>query len=425
MVSSAEQNLHLSELYVEFNQYLSHLLGDLCHQELHIACACSGGADSLLLTLFTQKWLAQSTNKKIKHQLHVLIVDHQLRSEATLETLQTVELLKQYHMDATILSEAISKKPTQNIQNWARDYRYGLMEDYCLQNDILFLLVGHHNDDRLEGFWLNLMRGSGVYGLASMEAERNLHHVKIARPLLNVDASDIRQLLDEQQIGYICDSSNDSMKFTRNRIRKAQESLQAMGFDSKKIKQTALHLQATKHLLQQEMLCLKAQYCLYHPLGFIRMESSLFQNWHDDAYQSLLLKILADGIAMLGKKYPPRYQKLLQIQKKLQTPEHIRGVHIAGVNLWFHDNALFLFPAGALESSFAKIKDDWQLGILGDAGIKQWRAMPISRDNDLMRLPAWQVMKQKFPRALIKKFPAWFADGQLKAVPFFGCMADK
>ncbi len=414
------RKLYDSAVYQTFKQNLDGLFAPIMAQHRwHFACACSGGADSMLLTLFMREWLKDYPD--FPHQLHALIIDHQWRTESLFEAQETQQYLQQCSIDAHILTapnHTGRNNPKNNNEGEARRERYQLLQQYCQQHDILFLLTGHQRDDKVEGFWLNLIRGSGLYGLTGLNMLRVVDDLQLIRPLLWADAMQIRDLLDSCDIPYVNDPANDSPKFTRNRIRKAHHIFDQLGFTQQRILQVMEHLQATKQVMHTQRNILKAKHCLHHPLGFIRIDGALFTNWHDDGYQSLLSKILADAIARLSTGYPPRYQKLLAVKQKLQTcPTSLRGRHIAGVNLYWHNNALYLFPVkmpNYKNCDDSNQQQHWQLRPLGDEGIKQWRATKASAET------SWVTVNTHLPRALIVQLPAWFDGKKLQAVPFFG-----
>ena len=417
------QSLYDSVVYHTFKQNLDELFAPMMTQNRwHFACACSGGADSMLLTILMHEWLKNYPD--FSHQLHVLIIDHQWRAESLHEAQQTQHYLQHSMPDADIHILKAHNNSSKNNEADARHLRYQLLQQYCQQHDILFLLTGHQRDDKVEGFWLNLMRGSGLYGLTGLNMLRVVNNVQLIRPLLGADALQIRKLLNESDIPYINDPANDSKKFTRNRIRKADNMLTDMGFSKQRILQNMQHLQAAKQVMDTQLNRLKALHCLYHPLGFIRIDGELFTNWSDDGYQSLLSKILADAIAKLGNNYPPRYQKLLAVMQILQTsPTSLRGRHIAGVNLHFHGNALYLFPVKVPDTdSTADFHptcqhSSWHLGPLGNDGIKQWRKSKLNAT--LSAETSWLAVKKYLPRALIMQLPAWFDGEIVQTVPFF------
>ena len=47
----------------------------------------------------------------------------------------------------------------------ARDLRYSWFKELLRENSLDFVAVGHHQDDDVETFFINLLRGSGIRGL--------------------------------------------------------------------------------------------------------------------------------------------------------------------------------------------------------------------------------------------------------------------
>lgn len=80
-------------------------------------------------------------------------------------------------------------------------------------------LTAHHAEDQAETLFLNLMRGSGVEGLAGIPALRNLAPGWVARPLLDVHRRELVAYLEERDIGWLTDPSNADTSFDRNYLR--------------------------------------------------------------------------------------------------------------------------------------------------------------------------------------------------------------
>ena len=96
-----------------------------------------------------------------------------------------------------------------------RDLRYDYFERLRAETGAEAIAVGHHRDDNVETFFLNLLRGSGLHGLRAMLPRRG----RIIRPLLSVSRADILAYLDAEGIDYVTDSTNASIDFRRNRLR--------------------------------------------------------------------------------------------------------------------------------------------------------------------------------------------------------------
>lgn len=102
----------------------------------------------------------------------------------------------------------------------ARLYRQAFLEkvkkQYSENFDLpVYILYGHHADDRIETILLNLFRGTGIEGLTAMPF-RNGSRI---RPLLTFSKTEIIQYLDSLKISYLDDPSNAEPITPRNRLR--------------------------------------------------------------------------------------------------------------------------------------------------------------------------------------------------------------
>ena len=75
--------------------------------------------------------------------------------------------------------------------------------------------MAHHSRDQAETILLNLFRGSGLGGLKGIPYVRE----NIIRPLLDAEKEEILAYLEEKEISWVNDSSNDTDHYARNRIR--------------------------------------------------------------------------------------------------------------------------------------------------------------------------------------------------------------
>ena len=77
------------------------------------------------------------------------------------------------------------------------------------------IAVAHHSGDQVETILHNLFRGSGLFGMKGIVYRRG----RIIRPLLDVDRDCILKWLADHDLPYVQDSTNDTLHYTRNRIR--------------------------------------------------------------------------------------------------------------------------------------------------------------------------------------------------------------
>ncbi|MDX5584794.1 MAG: tRNA lysidine(34) synthetase TilS, partial [Aureibaculum sp.] len=108
-----------------------------------------------------------------------------------------------------------AKKEKLSIQLAARTLRYDWFNAIVKKNKLDHILTGHHADDSLETFLINMIRGTGLDGLTGIP-ERNEN---ILRLLLPFTREQIEKYADENRIDWRNDSSNVETKYVRNKIR--------------------------------------------------------------------------------------------------------------------------------------------------------------------------------------------------------------
>jgi tRNA(Ile)-lysidine synthase len=82
------------------------------------------------------------------------------------------------------------------------------------------ILLAQHQDDQVETFLLQLLRGAGVQGLAAMPLMRkDERHPSIVRPLLDVTRAEILAYARERGLEWIEDESNADVRRVRNYLR--------------------------------------------------------------------------------------------------------------------------------------------------------------------------------------------------------------
>ena len=82
-------------------------------------------------------------------------------------------------------------KPLKNIQSIARINRYELIFKKCDKLNIKYILLGHHQDDLFENFFIRMLRGSGLKGLISLDKKTSINNKNLCRPLLEHKKSDL------------------------------------------------------------------------------------------------------------------------------------------------------------------------------------------------------------------------------------------
>lgn len=176
--------------------------------------ALSGGADSIALALMMKE-----------QRLNVLALhcNFHLRGEESDRDEQFVRdfchkhaiPLEVCHFDT--LASASQHKTS--IEMEARDLRYRWFAQRAQALDAEAICVAHHKDDQAETLVLNLIRGTGLKGLAAMHPDRIVNGLRIIRPLLDITKKEILQYLARMGQDFVTDSSNLEREALRNRIR--------------------------------------------------------------------------------------------------------------------------------------------------------------------------------------------------------------
>jgi tRNA(Ile)-lysidine synthase len=110
---------------------------------------------------------------------------------------------------------AFARKHKLSIQMAARQLRYEWFDELLVNEGFDHLATAHHLDDQVETFLINLARGTGIAGLHGILPKQG----KIIRPLLFATRAELEKYAREYRVPYVEDSSNQSLKYTRNRIR--------------------------------------------------------------------------------------------------------------------------------------------------------------------------------------------------------------
>ncbi len=109
----------------------------------------------------------------------------------------------------------VAKKKGVSIQMAARKLRYSWFEEVRKEFSYDFIATAHHKGDVAETVLFNLAKGCGLEGLHGIRPVMG----NIIRPLLFAERHEIGLFANEHKIRWREDSSNQSVKYSRNKIR--------------------------------------------------------------------------------------------------------------------------------------------------------------------------------------------------------------
>lgn len=109
-----------------------------------------------------------------------------------------------------------SRKATgESVEMACRTLRYEWWNSLLQSGEGSVIAVGHHKEDNVETFFINMLRGSGLNGLKGMLPKSG----NVIRPLLSVSRLEIEQYLTSKSLDYVNDSTNAENEFRRNKLR--------------------------------------------------------------------------------------------------------------------------------------------------------------------------------------------------------------
>ncbi len=255
--------------------------------------AVSGGPDSLALAFLAKIF---SIKKKLKPKF--IIIDHKLRPESSKEAKIVKRVLKKNLINAEILIWR-GKKPFKNIQSNARKKRYELLTNICKNSNINHILLGHHQDDLIENFFIRLLRGSGLKGLISLDKKSINNNMNLWRPLLDQKKIDLIFLSKHVFNFYLEDPSNENVKFKRIIIRKLIDELHVNGLDKDKLLKTINNLKYSN-----EMVNFYVNKNLKNNSFLDENSNKIFLNklFFFQSYE-VIFRSLSESVRLIGKKY--------------------------------------------------------------------------------------------------------------------------
>jgi tRNA(Ile)-lysidine synthase len=172
----------------------------------------SGGADST--ALLQAIW---ECREKLPVPIHAVHFHHGLQDAADAWQDHCGTFCRE--RDIPFLSEKldIPSGSKRSPEEESRNCRYRSVAN--ILGDQEMYLTAHHAEDQAETLFLNLMRGSGIEGLAGIPVLRNLEKGWVARPLLDMHRVDLEQFLEARGMDWLTDPSNEDTAFDRNYLR--------------------------------------------------------------------------------------------------------------------------------------------------------------------------------------------------------------
>ncbi len=171
-----------------------------------VLIAVSGGADSVALLHLLRG----------RAQIAVAHLDHGLRPASSADAEFVAELaasLELPFVTERVDVRRVAEKRSWSVEDAARRVRYGFLTRSAKRLGCDAILTAHTLDDNSETVLLQLLRGSGR--ATGIMARRG----RVLRPLLHTGKHQLKTYLQERNLVWREDDSNNNQRFTRNWLR--------------------------------------------------------------------------------------------------------------------------------------------------------------------------------------------------------------
>ena len=197
------------DVQVDFEKFVRQEFNIAPNKE-RILLAVSGGVDSIvMLHLFASAGF----------QLAVAHCNFKLRGDASdQDELFVQQMAKKNNIPCFTQqfdTETFADEHNFSIQMAARELRYNWFEELMIKEKYDLVAVAHHQDDAVETFFINILRGTGLTGLTSIPLKNN----NVIRPLMCFSRAQIETYAGNEKIPFREDQSNASTKYVRNLLR--------------------------------------------------------------------------------------------------------------------------------------------------------------------------------------------------------------
>lgn len=172
----------------------------------------SGGPDSVALLSLLKK-----LEPVYGYSLIAAHLDHQWRAASHKDVAfckNFAASLEVPFVHATADQISLTKK-AHSLEEKGRLLRRSYFEDLLKTYDAHSIALGHHYQDQQETFFLRMMRGASVAGLAGMKPKQDAY----IRPLLTCSKDELLGYLKDEQLPFLTDETNENPRFLRNAIR--------------------------------------------------------------------------------------------------------------------------------------------------------------------------------------------------------------
>lgn len=165
--------------------------------------AVSGGVDSMVLL--------NMLKRMPELDLVVAHVDHGIRADSAKDRELVQRIAMSHNIPFIYTQLSLGARASEEV---ARHARYDFLRHARKKYNALAIMTAHHQDDLLETALMNLLRGTGRYGLNTLTSQPD-----IIRPLLHIPKRELLAYATRHNLSWREDSTNRDQRHLRNYVR--------------------------------------------------------------------------------------------------------------------------------------------------------------------------------------------------------------
>ncbi len=342
---------------------------------VHLKVAYSGGLDSHVL-------LHALSGLRADHQfsLSAIHIDHDLQVASDEWGRQCAGVCAVLDVRYVIKRVRVGGIADEGLEAAARRARYTALAAALEPDGIL--LTAHHGDDQAETVLLQLLRGTGIAGLAGMPIQSVFGPGRIVRPLLGFSRAALHAYALEHQLTWIEDPSNQESHLRRNFLR--TEIMPGLArhwpAHASSLARTARHAAEAMELLDEvaETDLAACRHAVAHSPQALSINALA---GHSPAHQRNLLRYWLRRQGFLA----PATSQLEEVLAQVHSTPRSRQARVCwpGTEVWRYRDLLVAMPVQ--QSPDPELDVTWDLRAPLDLpGVGRLHAVPI-RDQGLSR----------------------------------------
>ena len=177
----------------------------------NILIALSSGQDSLCLLKLAHDCLLNKS-----YNIKSVYIDHQWKKDSLSHIKHLINLTETKRFPLTIYQI----KQLALSENTARENRYKILIQHAIKENCTTIMTGHNNNDKVETFFNNIIRGSSLNGINGLILNKKLNKkISIVRPLISFSRSEITWFCRLFYLPIWSDITNYNFYIQRNRLR--------------------------------------------------------------------------------------------------------------------------------------------------------------------------------------------------------------